>query len=282
MKSLGKRAGFTLGILIAGSCVPVEPTPIGAEPVSTASAGEDQAPPRDPVTSRLVRGPARVPDLVPAGPVSRTANDTPELGMPIGHVVIGPDRKVPITVFGTRLARLRAVALNAADVDDVVPLTGVHPAGTDALQNLPRALKHRIKTRAVGEDTEALDVFEIAGGAQLVLGVLEAPGASPRAAIFQRGELGALLKIGGDRGLVWVTSTRSGEPVAGAEVVIQQGSRVRHRAVTDKSGIAWLPSDSRLTLPYVQGGASDPAYGQPLVEQDTTPVCRNDAKPTQL
>jgi alpha-2-macroglobulin len=106
-------------------------------------------------------------------------------------------------------------------------------------------------------------VFRIGGG-ELVLGVLDAPGASPRTAIFQRGELGALLKIGGDRGLVWVTSTRSGEPVAGAEVVIQQGSRVRHRAVTDKSGIAWLPGDNKLSVPYI-AGADDPAYGQPLI-----------------
>jgi alpha-2-macroglobulin len=263
MKSLGKRAWFTLGILIAGSCVPQEPTPIDAEPISSAKASEDEASPRDPVTNSAVRGRARLPHLVPAGHTSRTSEPTPELGMPIGHVVIGPDRKVPISVSGTKLARLRALALTVADLDDVAALTGVHPAGVDVLANLPRALKQRIKTRPLTEDTEALDVFALGGG-ELALGVLEAPGASPRAAIFQRGELGALLKIGGERGLVWVTSTRSGEPVAGAEVVIQQGSRVRHRALTDKSGIAWLPGDRRLSVPYI-AGADDPAYGQPLI-----------------
>ncbi len=194
MKSLRNEAWFTLAAVIAGSCVPLEPAPIGAEPAP--SAGE--ATPSEPV---VVRRTARAQNLVPAGPADRASTPTPELGMPIGHVVIGPDRKVPISIQGTKLARLRAVPLSVADVDDVVVLTGVHPAGTDALQKLPRALKPRIKTRALTEDTTELDVFEVARG-ELVLGVLEAPGASPRAAIFQRGELGALLKIGGERGLV--------------------------------------------------------------------------------
>ena len=252
MKSIGRKAWFTLGVLIAGSCVPAEPASIGAELAPSASA-------RSPVSSE----PMRKTLLVPAGQNARVSGDVPELGMPIGNVVIGPDRKVPISIHGTKLARLRAVSLTVADFDDVAGLAGVHPAGIDALENLPRALKQRIKTRALDADATEIDVFDVAR-AELVLGVLEAPGATSRAAIFQRGELGALLKIGGERGLVWVTSTRSGEPLAGAEVVIQQGSRVRHRGVTDKHGIAWLPGEKRLTLPYV-ADASDPAYGQPLV-----------------
>ena len=247
----GKKCWFALGVLVAGSCVPAERVSIGAEPDSSASEVPLPAP-----------EPKAKSKPAPAGR-DTPASSVPELAMPIGHVVIGPDRKVPISIRGTKLARLRAVPLSVADVDDVAGLAGIHPESTDALQKLPRALKHRIKTRAVDADATELDVFEI-GRAELVLGVLEAPGAPSRAAIFQRGELGALFKLGGERGLVWVTSTRSGEPLAGAEVVIQQGSRVRHRALTDKSGIAWLPGEKHLSVPYI-AGADDPAYGQPLI-----------------
>jgi alpha-2-macroglobulin len=242
-----RRASLSLAplLLIAATCVPTEPEPIDAEPARPAPSARAR--------------PAERPGSV-------TLAGEPRLGMPIGQVVLGPDRKLPIEVQRTRLARIRLAPITPADLPAAAPIAGVHPVGSDPLAKLPRAIRSRVKAHPIEETGDAaleLDVFEKAR-AELVLGVLEAPGAMPRVGIFQKGELGVLLKIGDRGGLVWVTSTRSGKPVAGAEVVIQQGATIRHRTRTDASGIARLPAEKQLRIPYVAGAAHQD-FDQPLI-----------------
>lgn len=221
------RAGLVAACGIVGSCLPEDPLSIGAEA---------------PALERAFR---EVPASAPAVPEAVIA-------MPTGHVVIGPERTVPVSIENTKLARLRVAALDAADLARVTAMVGVHPSGEDPLRALPRALRARLKTRALDPGVREVDVFRLAGS-ELVLGALEAPGAAPRVAIFQRGELGVLLKTGGDRGMVWVTSTRTGEPVQGADVTIQQGHGVRQRARTNHDGIAWLAPEKFLRVQYAAG-----------------------------
>jgi alpha-2-macroglobulin len=245
-----RRASLVLApvALIAATCVPTEPSSIDAEPARAASDAPNPPSRRDERPGSMSLGP------------------TPTLGMPIGHVVLGPERKLPIAVKDTKLARLRLAPLAVAELGAAAPIAGLHPAGTDPLAKLPRGLRSRIKAHPLeetGETPAEVDVFELARS-ELVLGVLEAPGALPRVGIFQKGELGVLLKLGDRGGLVWVTSSSSGKPVAGAEVVIRQGSSVRHRARTDESGIARLPAEKRLRIPYV-AGATDQDFNQPLI-----------------
>lgn len=231
------RAAWLVGLAIV-ACVPAERPSIDAEPN---------------------RPTADDPGGVTLGP-------EPSLAMPVGQVVIGPDRKVPILARHTKLARLRLVAVGASDVDQAARVVGVHTRGSDPLSSLPASLRRRAIAHPVAETgatAAEVDVFSIAKS-ELVLGVLEAPGANPRAALFQQGELSVLLKIGGASGLVWVTSTRSGKPVSGASIVIHQGGSVRFRARTNAQGIARLPTEKRLRVPFVAGHAQED-FDAPLV-----------------
>lgn len=225
--------------LAVGACSVSEPPTLDAEP-------------REPWSSPQA--------TASAGPAPE-----PSLAMPAGHVVIGPDREVPVRVEHTRLARLRLAPLTVADLRHAQRVVGTHPGGSDALRTLPKALLARVKAypqRATGAEPDAVDVFSLTKS-ELVLAVLEAPGASTLVAIFQRGELNVLMKTGGQAGLVWVTSARTGKPVVGADVVLQQGQTPRFRAKTDGQGVARLPADGQLRARVPMVGRDD--LNQPLL-----------------
>lgn len=236
-----------LGSTVAlGACAPGAPTPIAPE---NDAVSQKPAPPRP-------AEPAPRPETARAG---SHVSAEPAIQMPVGFVVLGPGRSVPISVSGTDAATLSLVPVRASELAQVRPIAGVHPRDVDALARLPRALRARVTTRAVAPGTETLDVF---GGstAELVLAVLSAPGVNPRAAVFQRGELSVLLKVGGESGLVWVTSTRTGRPVANADVVLRQGRSERYRGRTDRDGLLRLPAERRLRIPVVLGAEDEDVY----------------------
>src|SRR5262245_43554009 len=141
------------------ACVPVEESAIEAEPAR---------PPSPPVRVE------RPGDTVPT---SITLGDEPLLGMPTGHVVVPPDRGLPVIVERTRLARLRLVGIGADEVSTVTPLFGVHPAGTDPLVK-HAALARRAKAQPLPQgDGSASDVDVFTSTkSDLVLVLLEAPG----------------------------------------------------------------------------------------------------------
>ncbi len=200
-------------------------------------------------------------DLPVAAPPVNTVPE-PTLGMATGFVVLGPDRAVPIEVEHAPNARLRLLMLREAELSRVRPFLGEHRAGHDPLAELPTALATRLKVLPVDAKQRSVDVFASVGG-QFVLAALDAPGARARVALFQRAELSVLLKVGGESGLVWVTSTRTGAPVANAAVTLRQGSRPRFFGHTDAAGLLRLPAEHRLRLAR-DDGSDNAEFSQPL------------------
>ena len=180
----------------------------------------------------------------------------PVARMPVGQAVLPIDAKLPVQLRHARNVRLRVFPLAPDELDAAAGITGFHGAGHDPVTRLPAALRARAVTlRPRAEDGDAqgvqdVDVFAAAGvsgdRARPVLAVLDAQDAETTATVVQRADLGVVLKVGRADGLVWVTNGRSGEPIANAEVAIEDGAVTRFRGRTRSDGILRLPSRARL------------------------------------
>jgi uncharacterized protein YfaS (alpha-2-macroglobulin family) len=201
----------------------------------------------------------------------------PVVEMPIGDVVVGPGRKLPVRLTDTEWARLRVVPLELGEVDQAHSALGYFETGADpfamveVLRNKSKAIQtsyiHGGTTSSEPSRQRAPQRREIDPFAQtkssIVFAVLDAPGANPRAAILQRGELSTVLKVGRSGGIVWVTDTKSGQPVPNAAVAITQGRSLRFRGTTDSSGLLRLPGEARLRIQHPAKGAHD--HERPLI-----------------
>jgi len=180
----------------------------------------------------------------------------PVARMPVGQAVLPIDAKLPVQLRHARDVRLRVMPLGRGDLNAAAAITGVHGGGTDPVSRLPAPLRARaITLRPRPEDGDAqgvqeLDVFAAVGlsGARTapVLAVLDAQDAETTVTVVQRADLGVVLKVGRSDGLVWVTDGRSGEPLANADVAIEDGAVVRFRGRTRTDGVLRLPARARL------------------------------------
>jgi uncharacterized protein YfaS (alpha-2-macroglobulin family) len=176
--------------------------------------------------------------------------------MPVGQAVLPVDAKFPVQTRHARRARLRLYPLGRGDLDAAARITGVHAEGSDPVPQLPVALRMRgvtLRPDVVNADANGvqdIDVFAAVGvtGARTtpVLAVLDAEGTETTVTVVQRAELGVVLKVGRGDGLVWVTDGRTGEPVAGAEIAIEDGAVTRFRGRTQADGVLRLPARARL------------------------------------
>ena len=195
----------------------------------------------------------------------------PAVQMPMGDVVVGPGRKLPVRLTDTEWARLRVVSLEPGEVDQAHSALGYFETGADpftmvdVLREKLQAIKtiyvhdDAISSKPTGErvthETE-IDPFARTKGS-ILYAVLDAPGANPRAAILQRGELSTVLKVGRSGGIVWVTDTQSGQPVPNARVAVTQGRSLRFQGQTDSSGLLRLPGEAQLRIQQPANGAHD-------------------------
>ncbi|MGC4087961.1 MAG: MG2 domain-containing protein [Polyangiaceae bacterium] len=196
-----------------------------------------------------------VPPAEPAEPEAQpaaAASTRVEVEMPAGFVVLGPGREVPLHIVNVSTARLRLLPIALEEIPLVRAWLGVHRAEVDPLANLPKPLAARVKVVPVSADQKSFDVFA-SSQTGLVMAVLDAPGAWARAGLFQRGELSVLFKVGGESGLLWVTSTLDGQPQKGVDVSVRQGKSVRFQGRTDENGLLRLPAERVLRLPLVPG-----------------------------
>ncbi len=207
---------------------------------------------------------------------------SPAVEMPIGDVVVGPGRKLPVRITDAEWARLRVVPLELGEVDQAQSALGYFEAGADpfAMVEVLRKKSRAIQTSYIHGGVISLEPSsqratqerEIDPFAQtkssIVYAVLDAPGANPRAAILQRGELSTVLKVGRSGGIVWVTDTESGQPVPNAAVTISQGRSLRFRGTTDSSGLLRLPGEARLRIQRPARGVHD--HARPLIAGATS------------
>src|SRR5690606_5392679 len=108
-----------LGSTVAlGACAPGAPTPIAPE---NDAVSQKPAPPRP-------AEPAPRPETARAG---SHVSAEPAIQMPVGFVVLGPGRSVPISVSGTDAATLSLVPVRASELAQVRPIAGVHPRDVD-------------------------------------------------------------------------------------------------------------------------------------------------------
>lgn len=240
-----KKYGFLL-VALAG-CAPSEPE-IARERADETRRGRAIQPP---TADSAIAPPA-------AGRTASTAALPPLLAMPVGSVMLGPTGKLPVTVENVDAAELAVLGLRVTELAAVRPLLGVHRSGDDPLAQLPQSLIERVRREHVPAAESQIDVFSSVKE-PLALAVLKAPGAPSRVALLQRGELSVLLKTGEESGLVWVTSTQTGAPVAGTTVTVRQGDSERFRGRTDEQGLLRLPAERRLRIPFIEGAEHEHA-----------------------
>ena len=180
----------------------------------------------------------------------RTPPPPPRVQMPTGQVLLGPDRELPIRLSNTASARLRIVPIETGEFARLSQFVGSWRRSDDPIEKAglqARSAAYALSGKPRGIAHLSFDPF-LVGRPALVFVALDAPGASPVSAIVQPGEIGTVLKLGDQRGLLWAVETRSGKPIKGARVVIRQGSTVRKRGWTDQQGRLVLPARRRLSL----------------------------------
>jgi len=184
----------------------------------------------------------------------RTGGGYPVVRMPTRETVLPPTGRIPMRLVNVERAEVRLIEVAAHEIAPAMAIVGYHDANTDPFAKLPDAMKARARRVEIDVDglpeDGAFELDPFAGGAgKVVLVLLSAKGAGTRVGLYQRGTLGALVKLGADGGLVWVTDTSTGRPVAGATVSVLGGARPRHGGTTGADGLVRLPSRERLRSP---------------------------------
>ncbi len=181
----------------------------------------------------------------------RTGGGYPVVRMPTRETVLPPQGKIPMRLVHVERGEVRLVEVKPAEITPAMAVVGYHYPDANPFVKLPAAMQARARRIEIDVDglpeDGAFEFDPFAGSTgKVVLVLLSAKGAGTRVGLYQRGTLGALLKVGGDGGLVWVTDTRTGRPVAGANVSVLDGARPRHAGTTGADGLARLPPRARL------------------------------------
>ncbi len=175
----------------------------------------------------------------------------PRVRMPVRNTVLPPGRKIPIVLEHVDRATLKLVTVRPTELADALAQVGIHRAGRDPVAKLPRAMQRRMRAIELDREKDAPDghaeVDPFADGrGPLVLAVLSGEHARTKVGLYQKGELAALLKLGTDGGLVWVTEQHGGRPLQGAQVTLMRGAETTFRGRTNASGLLMLPGSAKL------------------------------------
>ncbi|MBN2197243.1 MAG: hypothetical protein JW751_30860 [Polyangiaceae bacterium] len=182
----------------------------------------------------------------------RTGGGQPVVRMPVHQTVLPPGGKVPMRIANVERAEVRIIDVLPAEIAPVMALVGFHYPGRDPFALLPAAMQRRARRLEIDPDAlndvgeYEVDPFAHVPG-KLALVLLTAKGATSKLGLYQRGTVGALLKVGGESGLVWATDTNTGRPIPGAAVTVLAGTTARWTGTTGADGIARLPSRRQLS-----------------------------------
>ncbi len=174
------------------------------------------------------------------------------LYMPTGDRVLGLGQELPVTLRNLKLAELLIAPVALQDIHRARNILGTHPPNRDPLYSLDSELRLDFSSVPVAasdpsatEETHRIDVFSHVKG-DVALVIARAPGTFSRVALVQRGSLNVLMKLSRERGLVWVTDGRSGEPAADALVEVRLGEHRTFRGMSNRDGIVYLPASDEL------------------------------------
>jgi uncharacterized protein YfaS (alpha-2-macroglobulin family) len=170
-----------------------------------------------------------------------TGGGMPTVRMPTRETVLPPGKPLRLEFEAVERAALTFVGVPPESIGAALSLAGMHPTGEDVLKKLPPELRRAARRRTLDIEREApngrLEVDPFKEG-PLVFVIAEARGARTAAGLFQRGELGTVLKTGPNGGLAWVTRMGSGAPVDGARVAVFRGREQLWSGTTNADGLA--------------------------------------------